>query len=74
MTTTLTIRLSREEKRILEKLAGPGQVSQWVRSLIQSRIHRPATTGWADHFHRLLASGTEISEAEVKGWFSKNRR
>ena len=66
MTTTLTIRLSRAEKRALEKLAGPGQVSQWVRGLIQSRIRQPATAGWADHFRRLNISGAEISNAEVK--------
>ena len=73
MTATLTIRLKQEEKKALEKLAGRGKISPWVRKLIQAQIGQPQKVDWSEHFRKMKGL-KPISTEEVDAWFRQTRR
>ncbi|MGA2177670.1 MAG: hypothetical protein ABSH38_22070 [Verrucomicrobiota bacterium] len=74
MTDILTIRLDREEKRAVQRLAGKSGASQWVRGLIRAQLRSHPKAFLAAHKQWLAAHGEPADQRAILGWFRKNRR
>ena len=60
MTTTLTVRITEEKKRLARDKASPMSLSAWVHGLIDRELKSVDGVDWDTHFEQLEERGLRI--------------